>query len=401
MRDESWSANRALLAELLDTELKAGAKVIVEDCDATSQQLEAPCIAEYQNGIEVTADLLDRRKYLADKCFARCKDNSLEVHNVQKPVRRRFVKIPCPGPRCDGVTDVLWMCLRCFHPLEYGHSDKYFYCDCGRSHFRNYDFKCSNAAAHGPNYTPYRDESKLQNLLQSLASSDYVNILILGETGVGKSTFINAFINYLTFDTLDDALKSDELQWVIPCSFQTQVMDRSRPDGKIIQYKINVGDRDDEHDGSKGDSATQQTSVYPINIGSRTIRLIDTPGIGDTRGVQYDKKNMADILATLNSYDELHGILILLKSNSARLTITFEFCIKELLTHLHRSAVNNIAFGFTNTRISNYTPGDTFGPLETLLAQQSEVQLSLTMQTSYCFDSESFRYLAAYKQGVM
>jgi hypothetical protein len=78
-----------------------------------------------------------------------------------------------------------------------------------------------------------------------------------------------------------------------------------------------------------------------------------------------------------------------------------EFCVKELLTHLHRTAVNNIAFGFTNTRISNYTPGDTFGPLETLLAQQSNVQLSLSMQTSYCFDSESFRYLAAYKQGVM
>jgi len=400
LQSSSWPANKALLVELLDTERKAGAKVIVEDCDATGQHLDAPLVAEYRNGTEVTADLVDRRKYVADKCFAQCGGESLEVHNVQKPVRRRFVKIPCPGARCDGVTDVSWMCPRCFHPLEYGHSDKYFYCDCGRSHFSNYAFRCNNAAAHGPSYTAYRDESKLQSLLQSLASSDYVNILILGETGVGKSTFINAFINYLTFGTLDDALKGDELQWVIPCSFQTQVMDRSRPDGRIIQHKIIVGDRDDEHDGSKGDSATQQTSVYPINIGSKTIRLIDTPGIGDTRGVQYDKKNMADILATLNSYEELHGILILLKSNSARLTITFEFCVKELLTHLHRSAVNNIAFGFTNTRISNYTPGDTFGPLETLLAQQPEVQLSLTMQTSYCFDSESFRYLAAHKQGV-
>jgi hypothetical protein len=81
--------------------------------------------------------------------------------------------------------------------------------------------------------------------------------------------------------------------------------------------------------------------------------------------------------------------------------MAFKFCIKELLTHLHRSAVNNIAFGFTNTRISNYTPGDTFGPLETLLAEHPDVNLSLTMQTSYCFDSESFRYLAAHKQGVM
>ncbi|KAM7197133.1 hypothetical protein V8F33_005792 [Rhypophila sp. PSN 637] len=400
LQHESWPANKALFIELLGTECKAGATLVTEDYDAYGQGLEASYIAEYRNGLEVTHDLLEHRKYLADKCFARCNDSQLETQNVQKPVRRRFIKIPCPGPRCQGTSDLNWMCPRCFHPLEYGYSDNYIYCDCGRGHFKNYTFKCSNASSHGPNYVSFRDNARFQNLLQSLASSDYVNILILGETGVGKSTFINAFINYLTFDTLDDAMKSEELQWVIPCSFQTQVMDRSRPDGRIIQHKIKVGDRDDEHDGSKGDSATQQTAVYPINIGSKTIRLIDTPGIGDTRGVQFDKKNMADILATLNSYEELHGILILLKSNSARLTITFEFCVKELLTHLHRSAVNNIAFGFTNTRISNYTPGDTFSPLSTLLAKQSDVQLSLTMQTSYCFDSESFRYLAANKQGI-
>ncbi len=106
---------------------------------------------------------------------------------------------------------------------------------------------------------------------------------------MGKSTFINAFVNYLTFDTLDDALQS-ELRWVIPCSFATQIMDRSRPNETIAQHKIIVGARDDEHGSSRGDSATQQTSVYPINIGTKTIRLIDTPGVGDTRGVQYNKR---------------------------------------------------------------------------------------------------------------
>ena len=140
--------------------------------------------------------------------------------------------------------------------------------------------------------------------------------------------------------------------------------------------------------------------LQSVETGAATIRLIDTPGIGDTRGIAYDRKNMADILQTLSNYDELHGILILLKSNSARLTISFIYCLKELLKHLHRSAASNMVFGFTNTRISNYTPGDTYGPLKTLLGQHPDVGLSLTTHTTYCFDSESFRYLAAYKNNV-
>lgn len=67
---------------------------------------------------------------------------------------------------------------------------------------------------------------------------------------------------------------------------------------------------------------------------------------------------------------------------------------------VHRSAAENVVFGFTNTRISNYTPGDTFGPLKALLSQHSDVGLRLTAKTTYCFDSEAFRYLAALKKGV-
>ncbi|MCJ1266324.1 hypothetical protein MMC22_006207 [Lobaria immixta] len=250
---------------------------------------------------------------------------------------------------------------------------------------------------------PY-DLAQLLRLLQGLLQSNYLNILILGETGVGKSTFINALVNYLEFETLDDAIGAEKLNYVIPCSFSTQIMDRTDPNRPIEEKRIKIGARDDEKDGSAGDSATQRTTVYPVtfNMGDSTltVRLIDTPGMGDTRGVDYDRQNMADILSTLSGYDELHGILILLKSNAARLTISFRYCIKELLTHLHHNAAKNMAFGFTNTRISNYMPGDTYGPLKTLLRQHPDIGLELSTPTTYCFDSESFRYLAAFKSDV-
>lgn len=109
---------------------------------------------------------------------------------------------------------------------------------------------------------------------------------------------------------------------------------------------------------------------------------------------------MADILSVLSNYENIHGIVILLKPNNSRLTLMFRFCIKELLTHLHRDAARNMVFGFTNTRGSNYKPGDTFLPLTTELAKNTDVPIGLFEHTVYCFDSESFRYLAAYHQGV-
>ncbi|KAL2076230.1 hypothetical protein VTL71DRAFT_1173 [Oculimacula yallundae] len=401
---QSWASNQALLLELLQRTTPKS-YIAIFDCDSIGTRLEKAHIRHFEDGKEVTADLVESQDFLAGKCFARYSKVGLETEDVLKPVRRRFVKIPCPGRNCDQNEVCEWLCPECMAPIEFGYSDQFFYCDCGRNSFRNYDFKCNGSrhsvegSSRGIQYEKY-DPNVLNGLLQSLDQSNYQNILILGETGVGKSTFINAFVNYLTFDTLEEAKQHDDLTWVIPCSFSTQTMDRESPDGEIKETEIKVGSRSDENDGSKGASATQQTIVHSVETGTATIRLIDTPGIGDTRGIAYDKKNMADILQTLSNYDELHGILILLKSNSARLTISFIYCLKELLKHLHRSASSNMVFGFTNTRISNYTPGDTYGPLKTLLQQHPDVGLSLTTHTTYCFDSESFRYLAAYKNDV-
>ncbi|EFX02788.1 aaa ATPase domain containing protein [Grosmannia clavigera kw1407] len=416
----AWDANRVLLEELLERHTKplTEAAIVILDCDALGQQLDRVQIAHYEGKrTKVTQDLLEQRLFEASQSFARWTPGALESDDdIRKPVQRRMVKIPCPRTGCSNFTLCHWICSNCNAQIEFGYSDDYFYCDCGRAKFDAWQFKC-NSAIHGKTakgrkskkkkpvnssdgYVAPQNRAKLLSSLKNLEQSDYINILILGETGVGKSTFINSLVNYLTFETLEEAKRAEELNWVIPSSFSIQTMDRSQPNGAIKERKIQVGVRDDEKDGSKGASATQQTAVYPINVGSKTIRLIDTPGIGDTRGLAFDKKNMADILRTLSSYEQLHGVLILLKSNNSRLTVTFNFCMQELLTHLHRSASRNMAFGFTNTRISNYSPGDTFGPLTSLLGKHKDIGMALENQNTFCFDSESFRFLAAYKKNI-
>jgi hypothetical protein len=138
-----------------------------------------------------------------------------------------------------------------------------------------------------------------------------------------------------------------------------------------------------------------------VVIGNTIIRLIDTPGICDTHSIEQDRKIIANILSTLRSLNELYGILILPKSNYTRWTVGPHFCMKELLSRLHRDAARNIAFGFTNTRQANYTPGDSFKPLQILLEEYRDPEIRLLQHTVYCFDSESFRFVAAYKSGVV
>jgi hypothetical protein len=88
--------------------------------------------------------------------------------------------------------------------------------------------------------------------------------------------------------------------------------------------------------------------------------LIDTPGVGDTRGFEQDKKNFAMTLDYISSFKEIHGICILLKPNEARLTPSLRYCISQLFSQLHRNAAKNIVFCLTNTQGTLYKPGETF-----------------------------------------
>lgn len=170
----------------------------------------------------------------------------------------------------------------------------------------------------------------------------------------------------------------------------------------ITFFRFSFPDEDGEerdisfgNDGNEvcvtGQSATQYPQDYTFETEEESFHLIDTPGIGDSRGIGQDKQNFANTLEFLTCYRKINAVVVLLKPNNARLTAAFRFCVLELLTHLHKSLVSNIIFAYTNSRSTMYRPGDTLPALKKLLKEHNIEMDHSAKLNHFCFDNEAFR----------
>ena len=231
--------------------------------------------------------------------------------------------------------------------------------------------------------------------LQKSSDESIPNILLLGETGVGKSTFINALVNYLKFDTFEKAQTNGPVM-VVPAKFVITTNENFKDE--VIEF--GTSDPTEVHN-RVGQSVTQQCKTHRISIkGNAYINIIDTPGIGDTRGLEVDEKNIQNIFLAIKAAKKLTAVCILLKPNVSRTDISFRSNLTRLFDLLDISTQKNILFCFTNTRSTSYLPGDTAPLLKKMLKTLRGYPIPYERSNIFCFDSESFRYLVAIKNKI-
>ncbi|KAG0299643.1 hypothetical protein BGZ98_009877, partial [Dissophora globulifera] len=258
-------------------------------------------------------------------------------------------------------------------------------CHCDSSALEWVCFKCEQVLEYDYDQMVY-----LQSIQEKITpGNDDINILLLGETGVGKSTFINAFANYVKYGSLEEAEKND-ITTLIYSSFE------------VAGIEVVAGDDDNNEILTKGHSRTQKCRAYefPFKDG-KMVRFIDTPGIGDTRGGAQDRSNFKEILDFISRYDKINGICVLLLPNVTKLTPPFLFCIEKLFQHLGKSIKDNILFTFTNTRPTFYQAGATSVPLKSFIMElETNRTIRLEPNTMYYFDNEAFMLYAALKKNI-
>ena len=125
-----------------------------------------------------------------------------------------------------------------------------------------------------------------------------INVLLIGESGVGKSTWINAFGNYCKYDCLEDAAYDGGF-FPIPSTFtvehpQTGKQISISSDGELLSLMQST---------EPGESVTQNPKEYVFRHNDTIINLIDTPGLLHTHDVDHPvMTNLSNMSTTFSNY---------------------------------------------------------------------------------------------------
>lgn len=142
-------------------------------------------------------------------------------------------------------------------------------------------------------------------------------IIVIGETGTGKSTFLNAIVNYLEAIQIND----------------------------YFRYKIIC-----ETVTSQTHSVTQEISIYYVKDvrNGDVYRIIDTPGFGDTSGIDKDGEHVKKIENLFRTkIDEIHCVLFVMKASTNRVTAFQHYVFQSVMDIFGKDIAKNFVFVFT------------------------------------------------------
>jgi hypothetical protein len=162
--------------------------------------------------------------------------------------------------------------------------------------------------------------------------------LLLGDSGSGKSTFINYLTNFLEGEKDFDKIinKPKILKIAIPVkNWEENVLEKFKNHNK----ENNINDI----------TTSQTTECFEYTFNSQSnISFIDSPGLNDTNGCESDIKNMRKIIEAVTKEKILNGIILLVNGTMPRLSTSMSNFISMLKSFLPVDIIKNVRVVLTN-----------------------------------------------------
>ncbi len=154
-------------------------------------------------------------------------------------------------------------------------------------------------------------KSKLKDIKGAFGvSPDYI-MLLLGETGPGKTSFLNLLCNVSLIEKLGYDEGSKQLH-----DFNDIKLENS--------------------EASKMESKTSGAKLYCVKMFGLRVGVIDTPGFGDTRGTDVDQKHAKKIVGALKGEDYVNCVCLIINGRASRMSATLQYVLSEITAILPR-----------------------------------------------------------------
>ncbi|KAF8648183.1 hypothetical protein AX16_006322 [Volvariella volvacea WC 439] len=149
-------------------------------------------------------------------------------------------------------------------------------------------------------------------------------ILLIGETGAGKTSFMSLLVNL--FQGMGPLELSDK-------------HDESKESGLDRQF-----------------SQTTKAMLYTVTAADGTkIRILDTPGLADTRGIEKDNEHKAEINRAIKEFvSSIDAVVIMANGTVVRLGAATDYTLNVITSMFPSSIIDNIGFIFTNSDVLTF-----------------------------------------------
>ncbi|XP_067340731.1 septin-8-B-like isoform X2 [Channa argus] len=149
-------------------------------------------------------------------------------------------------------------------------------------------------------------------------------ILLVGETGAGKSTLVNTLFNYTMGVTWKDKIWFEIVD-------EEEKQQRESRTSDVIMYEV----------------FEFQEKTLPFSL-----TIIDTPGYGDTRGIEYDNRVSQRLLDLFHSEDgvhEINAVGLVMKASENRLSDRLKYIFDSVVSLFGKDLEENIVALITHS----------------------------------------------------